>query len=190
MDPSPEQLDALQARFSTWAQHWYRFWHGEDVKTSPYTTKSDQARFGDVRVDIPNLGPVNYDEKVYSKLWDGLLVELLQASEPDANGQPTSLGWFYHLGRCHYLLCGYYREIGDERPAVVYRVDLPRLRSLYRRLLVVSKRRPAVISIKGYGVTVAVVLAWDLLLKSRCIEQVYIESDDVATDQVIACATN
>ena len=178
MEPNPVEREAMQQRFGVWAGHWYRLQHSENVEIVPFVTKETQRRCGDVRVvsTIDSTHGWNYDEKVFARRWHGLLVELLQASEPNDDGRPTSLGWFYDLQSCDYLLCGYYDRATDVEPIEVYRVSLRRLRALYPRL--VSTHGPlrsnTMLTVKGYGVTVGVVIPWTHLLDHGVVESVYL----------------
>jgi hypothetical protein len=176
MEPSRAQLDAMTKRFSRWAWHYYRLQHGPHVRTFEYTTEAKQRRCGDVRVECSDSGRAwNYDEKAFSSPWSGLLVELLQASEPNATNQPTSLGWFYDLAECDHLLCGYFATVEATDPILVCRVDLRRLRTDFVRLMRVGSERRSFVSVRGYGVTVGLILPWPLLVASNIVDVVYDE---------------
>jgi len=174
---SERDSDALSAAFSHWCAHWYKLAYGEAVRVTPYTDRTDQHMRGDVRVQDASGAGWNYDEKAFGVVWNGLLVELLQDSTPNAHGKPGSLGWFYELTECDYLLCGYYRHSGAAEPAEVYRVSLRRLRAFFAKLVHTSgpTRSHAMLTDKGFGITLGAVLPWPLLLANGCVELVYAE---------------
>jgi len=156
---APEQI------FAAWCRQWYLIEWPHRPLYVPYMTKDDQRDKGDVRVGHNAKGQcVNIDEKAFRKRWDGLLVELLQECAPGPSGAPTSMGWFYHLRDCDFLVCGYFDVAQSAAtPVEVYATDLRQLRAQFANL----GRRPGVRtmrSIQGYGITIGLVIPWPALI--------------------------
>ena len=93
-----------------------------------------QLTKGDIEI-VQGFGEPNiyYDEKANSKPSDGLLVELLQSAEP-FGAVPQSLGWFYNLTECNYILMGYYMGKDSSALLSAYKVDLKHLRRWFYNL--------------------------------------------------------
>ena len=130
---------------------------------TPYNDKETQVRKGDYRCVHENRH-WNFDNKCFHKVWsDGLCVELIQDSKPLAHTmQPNSLGWFYNLVECHYLVVGYHDQT-DGTFLLCVRVDLKGLRNKWDVVVGFSGSPRFAFSPKGFGATVNIVIPWKTL---------------------------
>ena len=132
-------------------------------KTTQYRDKDSQLTKGDYRCVYPDRD-YNLELKCFHKVWsDGLCVELIQDSTPLADKtQPNSLGWFYNLIDCHYLVVGYHDQT-DGTFLLCVEVDLKRLRNEWDKVVGFSGSPRFAFSPKGFGSTVNIVIPWKTL---------------------------
>lgn len=101
------------------------------------------------------------DEKAYSSLWSGCLLELIQ------DVPSRDMGWYYTLTHCTHLVCGYFDGWDKAVPQIVYKIDLPRLRSIYCELCKTTREVRHDMSSQNYGITVFGKVPWRYL-KDAC----------------------
>lgn len=130
-----------------------------------YNNKDTQITKGDYRC-VLNDRDFNLDHKCFHTVWSiGLCVELLQDSTPLAHTtQPNSLGWFYNLIECQFLVVGYHDET-DGTLLLCVGVDLKRLRQKWDAVVRFQGRPDFMFAFspKGFGSTVNIVIPWKTL---------------------------
>ena len=97
----------------------YADWEMREIRD-----KARQATHGDLEF-IRGKHAAYVDEKAYSSVWDGCLVEVIQDVET------KDLGWLFTLDSCTHLICGYYESRDAEDPQIVYKMPWPELREKY-----------------------------------------------------------
>ena len=135
-----------------------------------------QLTKGDIEIvqgfDEPN---IYYDEKANSQPSDGLLVELLQSAKP-VGAVPESLGWFYNLTECNFLLMGYYMGKDSTSLLRAYKVDLKHLRNWFYNIKGLLQNKSVTvtshISPGGFGITLFIVIPYDLLVDVGIAERI------------------
>ena len=145
-----------------------------------YDDKETQVRKGDYRCVLENRH-CNFDNKCFHKVWsDGLCVELIQDSTPLAHTmQPNSLGWFYNLVECHYLVVGYHDQT-DGTFLLCVRVDLKGLRNKWDVVVGFSGSPRFAFSPKGFGSTVNIVIPWKTLDEFKLLSLMFKHDRQVA----------
>ena len=140
---------------------------------TPYNDKETQVTKGDYRCILYDRDS-NFDLKCFHKLWDdGLCVELIQDSTPLAHiKQPNSLGWFYNLIECDYLVVGYHDET-DGTMLLCVRVDLKKLRKGWNEVVAFSGSPRFAFSPKGFGSTVNIVIPWKTLYEFKLLSLMF-----------------
>lgn len=140
----------------------------------PYTKVEYQLHRGDYRC-VDSRGEVtNIEVKCFHTVWDGLLVELLQCATPlDHAARYRSLGWLANLHDCDLLIVGYH---SDSILAYAYEIDFRRLRNEWETIMREAKRLRGIRYIdcfEGFGLTINVVLRWDILTKAHIATAIY-----------------
>jgi len=144
---------ALADRFSEFADEYIYPSRWPRARIEKIADRDSQRTDGDKRLVLPE-ATYCVDEKAYSTLWDGCLVELIQ-DVPTKN-----MGWFYDLERCDYLICGYYID-SSPRPGVVYKVIWDELKARYVELAIAKAQGIRLLhSPRGYGLTVFAKIPW------------------------------
>ena len=132
-------------------------------QTTQYRDKESQLTKGDYRCVYPDRD-YNLELKCFHTVWSiGLCVELIQDSTPlEDKTQPNSLGWFYNLIECHYLVVGYHDK-PEQTFMLCVEVDLKRLRNEWDYVLRSAGSPQFRFSGDGFGSTVNIVIPWKTL---------------------------
>ena len=157
----------FSAHFSSWCRQYYKE-HHPHMDVNAITDVPGQLTKGDIEI-VQGFGEPNiyYDEKANSKPSEGLLVELLQSAEP-FGAVPQSLGWFYNLTECNYILMGYYMGKDSSALLSAYKVDLKHLRRWFYNLKELLENKSVTVTSHiapgGFGITLFIVIPYDLLV--------------------------
>lgn len=90
------------------------------------------------------------EEKTRTKIWDHLLVEVMQCL------RSGRVGWIYNKD-IHYLFDTMWKSEQDEEPEVAYLVQFPKLKDF---VIENFDKLPSGTSSKGYGLTYFKKAAW------------------------------
>jgi len=137
-----------------------------------------QLTKGDIEIvqgfDEPN---IYYDEKANSSLSENLLVEMIQSSEP-VGAVPQSLGWFYNLTKCDFVLMGYYEGQESFSLHSAYKIDLKKLRAWFRlpalkkRMLSKEIKVTSNFCVTGWGITLLMFIPYEPLIAEGIAERI------------------
>ena len=137
-----------------------------------------QLTKGDIEIvqgfDEPN---IYYDEKANSSLSENLLVEMIQSAEP-VGAVPQSLGWFYNLTKCDFVLMGYYEGQESFSLHSAYKIDLKKLRAWFRlpalkkKMLNKEIKVTSNFCVTGWGITLLMFIPYEPLIAEGIAERI------------------
>ena len=128
----------------------YADWEMKEIRD-----KARQATHGDLEF-IRGKQAAYVDEKAYSSVWDGCLVEVIQDVET------KDLGWLFTLDSCTHLICGYYATKDGAEPKWVYKIEWKAVKDTYLYLCE-KDSLPHRVTNRGYGKTIFAVVPWRTL---------------------------
>lgn len=155
----------LENKFSLFCDE--NIYKKRDYEITKLTTKEDQERYGDKKL-IRN-GTIKYcDEKVASYIHKNMVIELIQCIEN------KSLGWWFSLCDCDYLVYGYYKNKNDELPEIVYLVKWKKLKKyIIKQCNENSSYVKAGYTSKNYGITFNIYYPWEVLIIDEIVDIIY-----------------
>jgi len=161
--------------FASWCRQYYKGRHPH-MDVNAITDVPGQLTKGDIEIvqgfDEPN---IYYDEKANSSLSENLLVEMIQSAEP-VGAVPQSLGWFYNLTKCDFVLMGYYEGQESFSLHSAYKIDLKRLRAWFTGLKVKMQNNDikvrSNICVTGWGITLLMFIPYEPLIAEGIAERI------------------